>query len=57
MDKTLFIDSDMYTSRLKQDSIWLNAEAAFDSFWIEMEDMNNCLKAPSTVINKINCRR
>ena len=22
-----------------------------------MEDMNNCLNTPSTVINKINCRR
>ena len=57
MNKTLFIDSDMYTSRLKQDSIWLIAEAAFGSFWIEMEDMNNCFNTPSTVINKINCRR
>ena len=57
INKTLFIDSDMYTSRLKQDSTWLIAEAAFGSFWIEMEDMNNCFNTPSTVINKINYRR
>ena len=57
MNKTLFIDSNMYTSRLKQYSIWLIAEAAFGSYWNEIEDMNNCLKTPSTVINKINCRK
>ena len=57
MNKTLFIDSEMYTSRLKQDSILLITEAAFGSFWIEMEDMNNCFNTPSTVINKINYRR
>ena len=57
MNKTLFIDSNMYTRILKQDSIWLIAEAVFGSFWIEMEDMNNCFNTPSTVINKINCRR
>ena len=42
MNKILFIDSDMYKSRLKQDSIWLIVEAAFGNYWNKMEEMNNC---------------
>ena len=57
VNKTLFIESDIYKKWYSQESNWLIAEAAFGSYWNEIENIKNSWNISNTSINKINSRR